>query len=173
MGFGSAVGILQLDAGIIWNNSGDVFVGGDFVAQVSNGRLNITAAASRARVTIGGTLRVYSTGTVNFDSGTLSAATLDVQRRACAAGGWDGSLLKVSNLAMSGAGKIDLANNAMIVDYGGASPLSAIQAFLLSGYNGGSGTATASQASPPPGKPEKRRWATPKTACCGTRHIHE
>jgi hypothetical protein len=137
LGLGSSFGILQLNTGAVWNNSGDVFVGGDFVAQRSNGRLNITAAAIAPRVTIGGTLRVYPTGTVNFDSGTLTAGTLDVQGGRVLLAAGTARFLKVSNLAMSGAGKIDLANNAMIVDYDGGSPLTAIQGFLLSGYNGG------------------------------------
>src|SRR5438045_1685417 len=39
---------------------------------------------------------------------------------------------------MSGTGKMDLTNNAMVVDYTGASPAAAVRAALTSGYAGGS-----------------------------------
>ena len=39
--------------------------------------------------------------------------------------------------AISGGGKLDLADNALIVDYGGASPLPTVQSYINSGRNGG------------------------------------
>jgi hypothetical protein len=45
--------------------------------------------------------------------------------------------LRTGGLSMSGTSKIDLSDNAMIIDYTGASPLATITAYLAAGRNGG------------------------------------
>src|SRR5207247_2960416 len=49
-----------------------------------------------------------------------------------------GAVLRLGSLTIEAGGSIDLNDNEMIVDYAGASPLSAVTAMLASGFNGGS-----------------------------------
>ena len=44
---------------------------------------------------------------------------------------------RVSHLSISSGGRLDLANNDLIVDYSGASPIGDVAGFLARGYNGG------------------------------------
>ena len=136
VGMGSQFGILQLNAGAVWNNSGDAFVGGDRFGQRGNGRIAL-GAGSGAQVNIGGTLRVYSTGSVHYDGGALTVGALDVQggKVTLAAGG--GKVVRTGAVAVSSGGVVDLSDNAMIVDYSGASALGGVQALLATGYAGG------------------------------------
>ncbi|HWP40632.1 MAG TPA: pre-peptidase C-terminal domain-containing protein [Tepidisphaeraceae bacterium] len=46
-------------------------------------------------------------------------------------------VLAVNSLVISGTGRLDLSDNALIVDYAGTSPIAAIQSALLSGYVAG------------------------------------
>ena len=50
-----------------------------------------------------------------------------------------GKVLTVTSLAITGSGKLDLNDNALIVDYSppAASPIAAIQSLLRTGFNGG------------------------------------
>jgi hypothetical protein len=56
-------------------------------------------------------------------------------------------VLRATGLNLSGNGFIDLADNDMIVDYGGASPIATIQALLTSGYAGGAWTGAGLRSS--------------------------
>jgi autotransporter-associated beta strand protein len=49
-------------------------------------------------------------------------------------------VLKSTSLAVAGTGALDLNNNAMIVDYSGATPLANIRSLLQQGYAGGAWT---------------------------------
>lgn len=56
-------------------------------------------------------------------------------------------VLRAGSLSMSAAGRLDLADNAMIIDYAGASPASAINGYLSSGYAGGAWTGNGIRSS--------------------------
>jgi len=58
-----------------------------------------------------------------------------------------GRVLVTKALSTTGSGRLDLTDNAMILDYSGATPLLSIQAGLVSGYNGGLWTGTGIRSS--------------------------
>lgn len=74
---------------------------------------------------------------------TLAASRIREQSLAVAGnvnlnpGGSDASTSVVNSLSMAG-GRLDLADNALVVDYAGASPLIQIAGFIQSGFAGGS-----------------------------------
>ena len=82
-----------------------------------------TDASGTARVAFNATQRI---GALNVGSG--GTATLG-------AGG--ANVLTVSSLGITGSGRLDLTDNAMILDYAGATPVASIRALLASGFNGG------------------------------------
>ena len=47
------------------------------------------------------------------------------------------SVINTRQLTIGAIGRLDIADNPMIVDYSGASPIASIQTMLGSGYNGG------------------------------------
>jgi hypothetical protein len=62
-------------------------------------------------------------GTLRLTTGTLSNTS--------------GKINKISNLAVAPGAKLDLTNNALLIDYTGASPHDAIRDLIQSGYNAG------------------------------------
>ena len=88
-------------------------------------------------LTVGGRLKVWNNGLLNYNAGVLSSGTLDVATggRVLLGAGAD-KTVRAGAVAIAGTGKVDLADNNMVVDYSGASPLAAIKALLLSGYAG-------------------------------------
>lgn len=83
-------------------------------------------------------MRVNPTGTVNFSGGRLEVGTLDIRggARVLLSGGGD-KVVRAGALEMYGSGRLDLSDNAAIIDYSGTSPLAAIQNLLDIGYNNG------------------------------------
>src|SRR5207237_8062710 len=71
----------------------------------------------------------------NLSNGTLAVTggTARVSQKS-AAGDATGTT-KVPALTITGTGVLDLTNNALVVDYSGASPLAMIRSLLVSGYN--------------------------------------
>jgi secreted trypsin-like serine protease len=131
--------ILQMGNAAVWNSSGDVYVGGDYVQQRTNGRLNLLSTATPPVVNIAGRLKVYGTGTVNYNGGSLSVGTLEVAGGRVSLGSGGNKLLRTSAVSVSGAnGKIDLSDNKMIVDYTGSSPITSIASLISSGFAAGS-----------------------------------
>ncbi|MHC4994081.1 MAG: hypothetical protein ACYTGQ_03415, partial [Planctomycetota bacterium] len=61
-------------AGAVWNNAGNLFVGGSGTSPGGEGAVNIQPDGE---VLVGGTLKIWNTGDVNLDGGTLSVANLD------------------------------------------------------------------------------------------------
>jgi T5SS/PEP-CTERM-associated repeat protein len=49
-------------------------------------------------------------------------------------------VVRVKSVGIENTAKVDLTNNAMIIDHDGVSPLGTIQDYIASGYNGGSWT---------------------------------
>jgi hypothetical protein len=87
---------------------------------------------------VSGRLQVNPTGTVNFTGGRLQVGTLDVRGEAhvnVIAGG--DKVLRAGAIETYGSGRLDLADNAAVVDYAGASPLNAIRNYVRIGHNGG------------------------------------
>jgi hypothetical protein len=74
--------------------------------------------------------------TVLFDATVMTLGTLNVGVGGLARLAADGArVLRTNNLTVNGV--LDLVDNAMIVDYSGASPLSTVRNSLASGYAGG------------------------------------
>ena len=59
-----------------WNNSGSVYVGGTFTAGGGQGALTISNSTSS--VTVGNTLKTWSSGTITLSNGKLKATTLNI-----------------------------------------------------------------------------------------------
>jgi hypothetical protein len=99
----------------------------------------------------GGTLRggsmttMGSAARVQYDAGTFEAGALQMTAaaRIALAGGRD-KVIEVTAISMDlpGGSTIDLADNAMIVDHGGASPITDVKAMITNAYNGGSWNGT-------------------------------
>jgi len=79
---------------------------------------------------------------VQFDN-AQDLATLAVSAGGAAranAGG--GNVVTTALLDITGNGYVNLTDNAMVIDYAGASPIASIQAYLTSGYAGGAWNGT-------------------------------
>jgi hypothetical protein len=89
-----------------------------------------TGGAGNADVLFDATQRL---GTLQIEGGGVGKVTAD-----------GATVLTVTrlDLAGGGAGRLDLNDNTLIVDYTGASPFNAINGFVASGYNGGTWTGT-------------------------------
>ncbi len=61
-------------SGSTWENSNNLFVGGNNLSAGGAGTLTV----SGGEVSVGGELKIWNTGTVNLEGGTLDAATLDL-----------------------------------------------------------------------------------------------
>src|SRR5437773_6983171 len=61
------------------NSSGGVYVGGEYTGQRAIGKIILNNASPAPRVNIGGTLRVYSIGSVTINGGRLTAGSIDLQ----------------------------------------------------------------------------------------------
>lgn len=90
------------------------------------------------------TLHKTGSGTVQFAKGLTLADVLVIDQGliAIAPNGTASGTSKVSALQIGGtssapSGKIDIADNALIIDYSGASPLSQVTALVKSAFNGG------------------------------------
>jgi T5SS/PEP-CTERM-associated repeat protein len=71
---GSTGQVTVTGSGSTWTNSGRLDVGGSASSEGGAGTLNVFA---NGRVDVTDTLRVWSTGTLNLDGGTLDATTID------------------------------------------------------------------------------------------------
>ena len=87
--------------------------------------------------TIGVNTDTFGVANVSFDAtqrvGALSVGAGGIAR--VKPGG--ARVLTVTSLSVTGTGRLDLTDNAMIIDHAGVSPVAAIQALLRSGFNGG------------------------------------
>jgi len=137
VGFSGSLGVLQLGNAAVWNNSGDVYVAGDYAGPRVRARLELLNAASPPRVTIGGLLRVYASGTVNLNGGSLTAGSIDVQGGRITLAGGGNKVLRAGNVAVASPGKIDLTDNWLIVDYTGDTQVDEVAALIASGYADG------------------------------------
>lgn len=79
IGVGTGNSLLSVEGSVgaigVWENSGDVFVGGSDIGPEASGDLRLMNEHSR--VDIGGTLTVWGPGAVTINGGHLSADTID------------------------------------------------------------------------------------------------
>lgn len=145
--FGSARGTAVVDGGN-WTVTQGLYVGGDSLFAGGLGSLSFGSGGS---VNAGATLKVWSTGTVSWNNGgTLSANSVAILGLMQLQPGRDKVLrTQALDVDTSTSGRLDLADNAAIVDYpsGGPSPLTAIRADLVSGRAGGAWNGTGIQSS--------------------------
>jgi len=90
-----------------------------------------------------GSISINATGTINFTGGTLATGALALNGGGkMFMGSGDKLLIKTNSLSIDAAGgsKLDLCDNATIVDYSGASPIATIDGYIKSGYASGSWT---------------------------------
>jgi hypothetical protein len=79
-------------------------------------------------------------GTVQFENVRASSLTVNagkVQISSKASPNSAPGTSVVQSLSIGSGAALDVANNAMIIDYSGSSPINAIQGYISSGYNGG------------------------------------
>lgn len=105
-GYAGTMNFEKVGAGTVNINSANVY-GGSFTATA--GTLNFGATEKMAGLSVGNGAMVVLT------SGSNKA-------------------LVATSVATTGTGKLDLANNGLIVDYTGASPLASIRTQLIAGY---------------------------------------
>lgn len=82
-------------------------------------------------------LTVSVAGSMTFTATQHLAALNILATGAAALSPGGGKVLRMQQFGIAGAGRLDLNDGSMIVDYAGGSPLAAIQSALQSGYNSG------------------------------------
>jgi hypothetical protein len=128
-----------------WNNSASMSIGGS--ATTAGGAATLSIGSSTLNVT--GRLKVWNTATVSYNSGTLNAGTVDITGGQVLFTTGKNKVIVTSGVSIAGGGKIDLADNFIIVNYSGASPgpQSALAALIKNGYNSGNWAGTNSISS--------------------------
>jgi len=104
----------------------------------SSGIFNLSGGVMSA-----GSISVNANGTINFTGGSFMTGSLILNGGGkMLMGSANHLLLNTNSLSVDTAGgsKLDLADNAAIVDYSGASPLATIAGYIKTGYAGGSWT---------------------------------
>jgi hypothetical protein len=120
------------------NNSASLSVASLIVGSVSPGstatiNLNGGSLISTGPVALrNGVVVNYSAGSLRADGTLVTSGNAQVL---LSAGG--NKVLRTTRLNMSGTSKIDLADNDMIIDVGGATPLATVRGYIITGRNGG------------------------------------
>jgi len=100
------------------------------------GTTNFEGPASFGRIAKGGSSYVGPAGTLNAEA--IIDGNLIVEGEASIVpNGTNAGTSRLEKLSILPGGRFDLANNDMIIDYTGASPLTTIRGYLLTGRNGG------------------------------------
>ena len=110
-------------------------IGGEF--PFIGGSASVTVNTGGA-VSVGGTTLVSPQGAVHYNGGSFSAGALEVRGRVLLGHGQ--KLLRARSVLVSGAGSIDLRDNAMLIDYDGPSPILAVRDMIRAAHAGGSWT---------------------------------
>jgi len=116
-----------VDNTYVWNGGGDKVHWSDPMNWAPH---SVPGSTNNAIISVPGALSVHLD-----TSATIGNLQLD-KTLSITAGSH--SVLRVSSLTLGSGAALDLNDNAMIVDYTDASPLSAVSAMLTSGFNGGS-----------------------------------
>jgi len=138
----AAMSTMTLGSAATWNNSGSIYVGGSSTSPGGQATLNIQNGAS---LNVGGTLKVWDAGIVNFTSGHVSAGSLALLGSAQfnMSTGHDKALV-INALSVAAGAKLDLADNTLILNYGSDTTHSArdaIRNLLVNGRNAGPASA--------------------------------
>jgi hypothetical protein len=118
-----------------WNNSGDLALGGTSSARGGAASF-ILGDSAPATLSVGGTLKIWDGSNFTYNSGSLSVGTIDIAGLLTVSPAHR-NVLRVSNLAVSGTGRLDLGDGAAIISYTDTSPINDVSAYLQSGYHGG------------------------------------
>lgn len=91
------------------------------------------------QLTVDGDANIATRGGIDFQSGTLAVSgTLTLSDNGTIILTPGGSkVVRAAALTMTGTSKINLADNDLIVNYDGASPLSTLRSYIVTGRNGG------------------------------------
>lgn len=105
---------------------------------MDTGRMTIWAPLSGS-----GSISIAAGGTLTCNGGRQDTLTL-AGSAALRSKGSGGATLALANLSIAGApgawtGKLDLADNALVLDYSAASPLATARDQIIAGWNGGAG----------------------------------
>jgi hypothetical protein len=150
-GSGANMGVpLPGGAGLIEMKGGTLNAGSFLNGAVANAGSYNNGGGTANYVQTGGTATVgpvTGTGNVSVSAGTMNVssmaqASVIVSGGAVnvAANGGPTGTSRVKALSVSGSGKMDLADNDLVVDYTGSSPLASIRASIVSAYNSGAWT---------------------------------
>ena len=118
---------------------GDLSVFGGTVRLLNDGQI-----ANTSNVT------VNNAGTVldlNGHSDTIAALSITGGAVTMGTTATKSGVLRATSLAIGGGGKLDVANNRLIVDYTGSSPIATLRAALASGYANGQWNGVGVQSS--------------------------
>jgi hypothetical protein len=80
-------------------------------------------------------------GTYQFNGGSLSVGSVNLTDTGTGRllfGAGPDRVARAGGIAIAHNGYVDLSRGALLVDYGGASPISSLRSYIVSGYNGGS-----------------------------------
>jgi hypothetical protein len=141
----TTTGNINVSGGIL--NAGPMFIYHNGLVSVNGGTLNSkgTLTLTGGAITLtagtfsaGSSTIINSTGTFTFNGGSASLGALSLAgtgKVVLSSGG--GKVLLASSVSMATGTRIDLADNAMIVNYSGASPAATIRGYIVQGYNHG------------------------------------
>jgi hypothetical protein len=124
-------------AGVTWTNSGNFSIAGNNDTQ--GGFASVTVPAD-STLSVGGTLRIWSGGSLAYSASALTAGAIDVNGGQLTMIPAGNHVLLTQSLSIENNGQIDLTDNDAIIHYTGPSPIGAIRALLVSGYNNGTWT---------------------------------
>lgn len=128
---------LSTTAAVVLENSSSATFSGSAVtptniAVIGNATGIFQTALSTGPISMtGGSLQFGANATLSGALNLAGGAAVKIS-----AGG--GSILQSSALTIDSTSKIDLADNALIIDYSGSSPIGTIQGYLQTGYANGS-----------------------------------
>jgi hypothetical protein len=108
-------------------------LGGVGIINVSGGNFTAGAVTGLGSITVSGGNMVATS--IQQPVVTVSGGTVQVAPNGTAAG-----TSRINTLGISGSGRFDLTNNALVVDYTGASPLADVRADIASAYAAGAWT---------------------------------
>jgi hypothetical protein len=132
-GAASSTANININGGTI-NTSGNVNLGRGATVALTSGGLNV----------LGSSFTVNPSATFSYAGGTFTTATggsLTIGGQVILSGGGD-KRIKTGSISFTGSGRVDLADNRLIVDYSNPlqSPFTTIKSYLVTGRNGGAWT---------------------------------
>jgi hypothetical protein len=129
-GDGGAATYTLNGASAVLTVNGDAYIGGSGVLAGGPGRMRLLAGTA----SVSGRFKVWVSGTVNYNGGSLSLGTLDLAAGAhVLLGSGADKVLRSKAVLIATGGNVDLSDNDMIVDYTGVTPADDIRHMLTSG----------------------------------------